>query len=386
MSCYQFRRCIRWPFYFLVLFLILPVTFASQPSSAQSLDLIMVEKGHEWLFPSVAAIVSQTGHFPLPGLLAVSRSIKRNTTRLIRQVLDKKGILLKVSNDLEFRHLNNLNIESLRLSPHPTRSGILLARHFWKQSDTVIIASSADIPAMIHGAALATHRKIPFIPTEYITKGMDEVQINDFKMCLDNLKCKKLLIAASDASKINASISSLRPECQIFELSALQDLILKEIGPKNVKNIILANVDSNNYRANPAWLAPYLSVMRKSPIILSSSTQAQAAEAKVMQFIREYQLSPRSITIMGDYDFIGTLNVSDDSLLKGYQVEVEPCSLPPDGYASSMVVGRLPFKSLEDTSIFLLRNFAREYLLKKTKSDRKVLLIAIPRVTMENCL
>lgn len=86
-------------------------------------------------------------------------------------------------------------------------------------------------------------------------------------------------------------------------------------------------------------------------------------------------MRPRTSTILGDYDSIGSITVRDEENLGDYEVNVDPCSRPLQG-AVAMGVGRIPFTELWACSVMLARGLVREFLLPK--SEPQILMVANP--------
>ncbi len=135
-----------------------------------------------------------------------------------------------------------------------------------------------------------------------------------------------------------------------------QKKILQQLGKENIRNVMLARHLSNRWTpyVSSVSYAPYISILRKSPLVLSSEESGELSEKALLTYLKLHNLVPQTITILGNYTDIGTISIEEHLKYEVYdeEVDMEPASRPPKGQALAFGVGRLPFHNLDLVSSY----------------------------------
>ena len=240
------------------------------------------------------------------------------------------------------------------------------ARHFWDCSELLVVASIDDPSALVYGAALAAHRGVPFIP---LKRGGDLAPLHSV---IKDMRVKTVWAVSTRSQYPNVSANLSLVPVDPEKALALQ---VDSLQAETISNIVVTFYGDDGGMRNDQssfWLAPYLAMVRRSPVIVLRDGGARATEKQVWQVIRRFGLRPRTITILAGYDEVGTHTFRIPSL-EDEGMEVEPFSLPRLGDALSFGVGRLPYP------VGIASRVICAGLLKERESiERPVLLTANP--------
>jgi hypothetical protein len=345
------------------------------------LDLIAIPEDEEWLAlvaaPIAAKIKSQR---KMPVVIVVPSDPSEKQRQLIEQLKFQSNLFVLLSQNPDRDLFEAPNDSPVRLQvarPNLTQTSILLAKSYWKKADTVVIASTREPEAAILASTLAAHLCMPFIPYESrrssgeLLRALDVLDVKTVLFCTNELDDNE-----SVTSSRLGHFASFRQKVEFLNCPMINRRIINLLKTKNIHNLILTRVPEPESEVGAqSWIGPYLSVMRGAPVVLCSSSDGITAEEQVYALIVGHSLLPRTLTILGDYDSIGSITVRDEENLGDYEVNVDPCSRPLQG-AVAMGVGRIPFTELWACSVMLARGLAREFILPKRKPQ--VLMVANP--------
>ena len=347
----------------------------------KTLELIGVPEDEEWLTlvaaPVAARIKSQR---KIPVVIVVPSDPSEKQRTLIEQLkLQSNSFVVLSQNpgrDL-FEAPDDIPVRLQAARPNLTQTGILFAKKYWKRVNTAVVAYTREPEAAILASTLAAHLRVPFIPYE------GRRNSRELSIALNVLGVTKVFFCANEQDKNQILVSSgldnkadFRQKIEVLNIASINKNIIRLLGINNIRNIILTRVpEPESDVGAQSWIGPYLSVMRGAPVVLCSSSDGIIAEEQVYDLIMTHLLRPRTLTILGDYDSIGSITIRDEENLGDYEVNVDPCSRPLQG-ALAMGVGRIPFTNLWACSVMLARGFAREFILPK--SEPQILMVANP--------
>ena len=342
----------------------------TMPSRAA--DLILVSEEDAWLVPLAAPLVGKTstgGQCPI--LLVAPLSPCPETSLFLRQLNPSRRVVLKTRGTAGPLAEKKTRTEVVEVTASLTEAGFEIAKRFWGESEKVVLAQANDPVAVMLGSTLAGHIKAPLIITEWAAG------IETLKARLSELKARRVIMAVGDGSVGPAWLKQLPQQTEVLGPYRLQQQIVRTIGPQQVRNVIVARAPTfGREHLDSALLVPYMSLVRKAPIVLCGSADGRKVEAKVMAFIKAHGIRPRTITLLADYEAIGVITLADPKTLGEYTVEIEPCSGPMVGGAAAFGVGRIPISHLMDASLLIARGLARERIVAGGRP--RVLMIANP--------
>jgi hypothetical protein len=346
---------------------------AGTDARTKPLEMILVgdqESGLILATAPVAAKVKESGRTPI--LLALSSQPTKDEKQTLTHLLPSCNscTVISVNQILELPDLaeNPIRKEKIKGSTLLDTT-LLLARKYWQRVETVVLCQTSDPELSILGATMAGRMKVPILVCE------DEADLARLPVIVQEMGVSNVLVAGK-----SPSLGTLSETCKIEQLgtTSIVSRTVGLIGVDNVRNVVLARTpDGGDREGNASWLAPYLSVMRRAPVVLCSSDAPTEAEEKVAGLIDKHALRPRTITILADHDSIGGLTVADPDLLAEYEVGIEPCSGSLDGSAASFGVGRIPFRDIADASRMIAGSLAREAIL--TEQPTRVVVIGNPQ-------
>jgi len=356
-----------------VLFLLtVPALNAGERSVSQTpIELILTADDEPWLLLAAAPVAGQLrDRGAVPILMAVSSEPGGGCGRLLERLgpLSCSTTVVTLRRDIE-RFGAGLNRRaSFIVAQDVSAATLLLARRYWRQTDTVVLSHQSEPGLAITAATLAAHRGIPFLV--YDTR----IELARISACLEELGVTSVIVLAD-----SSGLGQFRDRYAMVELSerALVEQTIKRLGATTIRNVILTRApDVFAGEGASSWMAPYLSVMRRAPVSLCASSSAIDAEVGVFALIDSYGLRPATVTILADEASIGTLSATDPDCLGDYEVNIEPCSRPFDGRAAAYGVGRIPFERLADASLMIATGLARDVLIQDQRPQ--VLMIANP--------
>jgi hypothetical protein len=339
------------------------------------IELILVPEEEKWLLLASAPIAAKLrAQKKTPVLIALSPEEAEGQAKFLEQSgpFASSCLLIAPRRYPDRSHMvRGPPVKAITTSRRATTAGLLLAKSFWRKTDTVVLASTDEPQAAILGSTLAAHMLVPFIPYE---RGQDLSGLSD---ALSSLRTNSILVSTCNGTDNALYDSSLKEKIQFLDSRQIGERIIQLLGAQNIRNMILTRVpDAQTGQGASSWISPYVSVMRGSPLVICSSSDPVTAEEQIYEMINGYSLRPRTLTILADYDSIGVIPVRDEAKLGEYEVSIEPCSGPFRGGAAALGVGRIPFRQLWASSTIIARGFARGLIL--TESEPRVLMIANP--------
>jgi len=326
----------------------------SQPQTEyrdKPLELIAVPEEEKWLVlvaaPIAARIKSQR---KMPVVIVVSSKQSEQQHQLLNQLMPLSNSFSVFSQNPDrnsFEAPDELPVRLQVVRPNLTQASILLAKSFWKKANTAVIASTREPETAILASTLAAHLRVPFIPYESrrnlseISRSLDALDVTTVFFCTNNQDENQIVTSSGLGHSAN-----FRQKVESLDGPSINKQVIHLLGTSNIRNLILARVPEPEPGVGAqSWIGPYLSVMRGAPVVLCSSSDGITAEEQVKDLIITHSLRPHTLTILGDYDSIGSITVRDEESLGDYQVYVEPYSMPLQG-AVAMGVGRIPFTEL----------------------------------------
>jgi len=247
------------------------------------------------------------------------------------------------------------------------------ASRYWATSDSVVMTDVSEPENIVRGAALAACKGIPLLLRDgsNYRRIVALLEQKNVQHVLELPPAGSSRMFRYDRRPSNVSIVSLSRE-------AADRMLIEAIGPSRVRNVILTRLtprEAGVMLNTTPWLAPYLSLVRRSPIVFARSPDPRLAEAAVERFLEQHSLSPRSVTIFADDALIEAR-----TLLLGneMQVTVEPFSMPGGSKALSLAVGRIPFLDICVASRIIERGLLRERAPPR-ESTVKALMVANPQ-------
>jgi len=398
---------------------------ASQPAttatSTHRVEIIIVAEEDEHLLPLLAPLAAKlAGKSRPPIVMAVSVPPKDHEARLIDSVLPAHRLILESGAMWESpTEVPPVKGRVAVAGTGATDAALRIAGTHWRRAPKVVVADTTDGTGAVLGSALAAHLAAPFVPVD-----ADEVP-SEMSKTLTALGVTEVVVATSNGDPIWSN--SFAQKTTVLDADQLSRQIVRAIGRESVRNVVLARAPDSPGRVldkpyvglvqnealpsgqagagwlgqlppdsptsgvsraegdplpqalrDPAiWLAPYMSLARKAPIVLCASGDGRAAEQAVQQFVRVAGLRPRTVTILGDYLAIGVIPISPSSFGGLFEVSVEPCSGADVRSVSAYGVGRLPFYYLSDASYLFAAGLMRGR--RKPDRDPEVLMVANPR-------
>ena len=336
-------------------------------------DLIVAPTSENWLISITTPLVRKMEHENrIPYFLIVDSTKVDKFEMFLKRAEPRNCVILESDQGQDLlAGLIKIPTHVVQIGSNPTEAGLLLAKTFWGSNKEVVVASLQEPEAMILGSELACQLKAPFIPIR------QRYNVKELSNSFDSLGIQRVVVVVSRKNHLPVWAVHLEQKKEILDIFAVQYRLIEKLGAQNIQNIILTRIPATwSSEGQASWLAPYLSLVRKSSIILVNSSDPEEAEEKVGEYIENYGLKPRSLTILADYDSIGMIQIQDHENLAEYEVAVEPGSRPIAGHVSALGVGRLPFTNLEDTSAFIAFVMAHERNLDS--EPPRILMIANP--------
>ena len=319
-------------------------------------EVVIISPAESWLVATAAPIVRQVrAADELPYLLVCSGDCWPRTRQILNRITPQKCLILTTDGQANEAIQEGFEARTLQVDNDPTIAALRLAEAFWEMTDRIVLAHLHDTEAVLLGSALAAHLEIPFVALER------EHNRKALETALEALKVRQVLMAVVTHRGSHPWSQSLAVEVETIDRERLEHDLVESICRKNIKNVILTRTPTDVWPSvgQTSWLAPYLSVLHGSPIILSDSSDAELAEGDVEEFLEKYGLQPRTVTILADYDSIGPMRVMDNKL-GVYEVFVEPCSKPENEEAAAFGVGRIPFAGIPECSALISLSLARK--------------------------
>ena len=373
----------------------------SSPSRLRNVDFITVPENQPWLVAVACPLASRLRHDGrVPLLIAVGTPPTKEAEDLLDRVAPQGCLMLLSGPDPgPPASLMKPSTEVVVAGPSPIQGSLLLAKRFWGKSRDIVVAALDDPEAAILGSTLASHLSIPVLLHEKLEDG------TSLSAALDELQVEEVFLATAEAAEKPPWTTKLAQRITVMDSQAIQHRVIAKLEPRQVHNIVLTSIPAGEGGVGgTAWLAPYLSLARGAPVVLSRSMNAADAEARVNALINECQLRPRTVTILADYQSIGRNCVKIPAATgrnetaggpleeyekhgeppgrreqppgMQYEVATEPCMPTSCEQLATVGVGRIPFKSPADASVLFARGLARERAL--TGKPARMLLVANP--------
>ena len=339
------------------------------------LELIVVPEEEEWLVLVAAPIAAQIkSKQKTPILIVLSSDQSEEQRRLLDQLNLFSESCSVLSQDQDRGLFEVPDERPVRLKvvrPSLAQVSVLLAESFWKKADTVVAASTGEPETAILGSTLAAHLRVPFIPYQ------NPRDLRALSRVLKAVGAGKLLFCTDYPERSQRIASSFPQKVEFLDCSSASKRVIDLLGTSKIRNLILARVpEPETGQGASSWIGPYLSLMRGAPVVLCPSVNGTFAEERAKDLINKYSLRPHTVTILGDYDSIGTITMQDSDRLGEYEVPIEPCSRPFHGGPAVLGVGRIPFRRLWASSTIIAQGLAREHILQG--QEPRVLMVANP--------
>ena len=332
---------------------------------ADDVQLIVVSERRPELLPVVTPLVAARARRGAKAFMVVSGDWRSESIEALMRHLSPT-----------VRDIRDVRTEPVNIGEDRLAAAMAVAGRGWGLAQEAVAASVTTPGRVIMGAALAAHLGVPFVPVEA------DLPADRLARALERLGVRRLLVAVARDQDTPAWLDLLPLEVRTLDEQAISERLVRTLGPEQIHNVIVARAPgADDAGSELSLLAPYLSLARGAAVVLSDSAEAELVERQVRSFLSANRLRPRSITNLADRLAIGTRRVtipaSDEAGGPEYVVEVEPCAQPPDGLASAVGVGRIPWRDLAASSLMIVRGLAREYSL--LDSHPRLLMIANPQ-------
>ena len=332
-------------------------------------DVILIPEEKGWLISVLLPyIVPASNRASLPDLFVVPDKPSRTCDRFLSSFKDRKVLSFispkRIHKDYKIRFSN---LDYLNVSHIPFKAAFQLADTFTDSSPEIALTTMNHPEQFFQTAVFAGHFGLPFIPFR-----------NRIERC-----ALKAFIAKRQVQKVFL-ISDIEPppdpaslDLRVIPLTieqAIRHIILK-IGEENIRNIITARPMSENPGSRLLdrdlnHFVPYISLLRDSLLVMMKSKDGLENEKTVTDFIDNYQIRPRTITVVGDYDLLSPIQIEDDLEAQTFdhkhKLDREMLSRPEGDDAFAYGVGRLPFSKLPCLSMY----YARLAKLRKIRAGK----------------
>jgi hypothetical protein len=327
------------------------------PIKSNKIYAIIISAGDSWLLPLLTPVTARLEkrqkRRPLLFILPTDSTVAQE--QLLKK-LKPKNILRIHSKDTKPPH--NVALKEtpiLTLPAEPLAASLALAKGFWKKHSRLYACSMADGEAYLQGATLAAMKGKPLLLME---EGLSLAQAQ--KDLTELGKIKVTLVADSPKLK-----SKLPTNWRYCSTARARVSVIKTLGKDYIRNVAIVSSGRNTaLEGQTALLGPYYCLCRKSPLLVMSGYDGSTAQKLLESFVRAARLKPVTITILGGYDDIGLIEVTDRELLGEFDVSVEP-GASSGAAAQSYGVGRLFHRDLSQTSLLFARILYRHRLVGK---------------------
>ncbi len=337
--------------------------------------LIVVQQADEWLVAAAAPAAGKIRQInKTPVLLKWASKDNPRQKKLLDQLDPFTGFRTTLSSNRTFtadQTNGNPTTYNIPTKSEPGETSLLLAGHYWQRADDVVIASIHDPAAIIMGSALACHYGSPLI----VSSGVEHPGALSQK--LNTLKAERVIFVTRNKGMADSATLYTPQRTEIIDIKEAQKRLIQKLRAPSIKNIIVFRVpDNSTDESSISWLAPYLSLIHGSVLVPCYSSDPTAAKSQVESVIRKYSLSPRTITILGDYEALDIVTTTEDET-NAYEISAELYPRLPQGHVARMGIGRIPFSQLWAASTLIAYGVARDHIL--AQQQRHVLMIANPR-------
>ncbi|MGA1867335.1 MAG: hypothetical protein ACMUJM_02195 [bacterium] len=361
----------------------------SSPEIEQSFDLeklpehialVLVPENEEWLVASVIPAVGRLRDRGMaPVFVATSDVSFQNHLDFIDYIGAHQTLIIASSPENSLiKMMPYFHYPFLRTGSDPAHAGILLMKTFWESNEDVVIASFEEPACMVLGSLLAAHLSIPFISYQN-----NEV----LKTLFHNLSAagvKRIRYCTNVPPAWMEAEKNLFHEVVCLPEQHIVQTLIDKIHPENIRNIIIARKpdigEIKQYTAS--WIAPYLSLLRDSLVLISTTHKPSEIETLVAGHIEQYSLNPQTITLLGDHDTLGEWILYDEGIYDDEKIDIEPCSFDIYKKCSLFGVGRIPFNHLADASSLIAHTYLNEQHTEKSAAS--ILMISNPDTEFAN--
>lgn len=347
---------------------------ADVPAKGQRCETLVIHERDEALLALVAPVAAKLSNNTNTVLLAVMRKGGSDELqRLLANTGSTRAVWLQTQADASPREKwSGQPPQSIVLPADSLAAGVELARRFWRNPEEVVLVPEGDGEAGLLGSTLAAHRRVPFLRVGEAEDGQRLAK------ALQTLGAKRVTVVACRQAEEPVWQGRIGLPVTTLGSGQAQHALVALIGPQRMRNVIVVRAPEGPAEwARSNWLAPYLSFVRGSAVLVPATGDAAAMETEMEAFVKVHKLRPRTVTLLADYQNIGIRTPGADLQLREYVVEIEPCSGPGPGGAAAYGVGRIPFSDAATASAMIARGLARDRALGG--ADAGVLMVANPR-------
>jgi hypothetical protein len=249
------------------------------------------------------------------------------------------------------------------LNNNPTQAAIEIWEKYTVKSPDIVVSTIDDLENFTQASLFAAHFQLPLLPLDTMLAQLrlkmvfSQKQVNRVFLFSDNPPSDLSFFPKEKIRKLNRDL--------------VTRLLLDKIGKENVKNVLLTRVEgqqfSNISRTDDAlFFLPYISLLRNAPVVFSPARAGRSAQTVLNEYLADYDLRPRNITIFGNYSRVETVEPREELLLRVYdkEIELEPGTNYRLGYALDYGIGRLPYNQFSRVSLYYTRLRIHDELYK----------------------
>ncbi len=197
-------------------------------------------------------------------------------------------------------------------------ASMVLARRFWQRAAAVVMAHEDQPEAVIYAAAVAAHRKVPLL----LCRRDQEAAM--LTRAAGELRTTAVVFVHPANGKPKPARLPAGLKLELVSTAAAPARIISLLPHRGRRTVILSSAPQEF--SDAVWLAPYISLFRRAPLLLCRDTAAAAVEREARQFAAHHKLQDlRSFTIVGEETLIG---VHDLELIFTPPAAGEPAALP----------------------------------------------------------
>ncbi len=327
------------------------------------------------LLPALVPVLKRLGRAgQQPLLVVLGGEAAGKAPVFVRRVKPERCLIVSTAGGDELPWAGHgLAVERLVLPAGRTAAALELARCMWTRSETAVVSLPADPGAEIVGSTLAAHMGVPYLPLD----GPGAVPL--VSKVLAGLGVRRVLLTLSAYRRPPPWTAALRPCPEVLDRKGANRLMVGVLGREGVRNLIVLRAPVAGARppwTETAWAAPYLALARGSMVVVCENEDGRRTEAGVARVIRDNALRPRSVTLLGDDELIGNVEVGGDRRLGEYSLQIEPCSGFPARGAASLAVGRIPCRMLSQAVKLISTTLAAERAAGS--GEPRVVMVANP--------
>lgn len=277
-------------------------------SSAFRPDLLVVDADDVWLLPAATAVA---GRLAQAGDLPLLRVRSDRAEDLAAGLPARDPVWIRPRDLAPARGADRDAVGGVDATSACLR---LAARHWPEGVEDVVLAPFDDPGALVRATLLAAHRGSPLVPR---VPGFDAPR---FSKACEEMGVRRVLHVAGQTR--GGALGSAGPhptgalpfdtlEARSLTEADVDELVVEALERRRVRNVILARVPTgfdDGVRWS-SWLAPYLSLARRAPVVWCESARAEEVEEAFFEACARHTLRPDTVTIIGDTDAIGTRTI-----------------------------------------------------------------------------